>query len=376
MPTVNTPYYLISERGIARNLALIDSLRRDGGAKCLLALKCFSTWSTFDLIRQSMDGTTSSSLFEARLGHEEFGKETHAYSVAYAEEDVDELAGFASKIIFNSAAQLTSFHARCGGAGIGLRINPGVSCSHCESPELADPARRYSRLGESNPDAVMDVLPLIRGVMFHFNCENDDFEAFHRSLKGIAAKYESVLRKVDWVSLGGGIYFSQPGYPVDALARRLKSFAEEFKVQVYLEPGEAVVSNSTVLVTRVLDVIHNERDIAIVDSSIECHMPDLLIYRDQAAGIANIGTGKYRYMIAGKSCLAGDIFGTFHLHRKLKPGDEIHMADAGGYTMVKANWFNGLRRPAIVIERLNGDVELIRDFGYADFKGALGACRA
>ncbi|VFM94883.1 MAG: carboxynorspermidine decarboxylase [Candidatus Kentron sp. G] len=371
MPGIQTPYYLIRERALVRNLQIIHSLRNASGAKFLLALKCFSTWSTFPLIRQYLDGTTSSSLFEARLGHEEFGKETHAYSVAYADSDIDELARFASKIIFNSTGQLRRLHTRSATAGIGLRINPGVSCSHCESPELADPARRYSRLGESDPAAVRAVLPLIDGVMFHFNCENGDFDTLAGLLDHIAGRYGDILHKVDWVSLGGGIYFSRPGYPLDRLGQRLGAFAREFGVQVYLEPGESVISGTTVLVTRVLDIVHNEMDIAIVDASIECHMLDLLTYREPAKGIANLGSGQHQYMIAGKSCLAGDIFGAFGLDRALKPGDEIHIDDAGGYTLVKANWFNGIRRPAIAIERLNGEIEQIKSFDYADFKQAL-----
>lgn len=366
-----TPYYLISERRLLRNLEKIDYLRKASGTRFLLALKCFSTWSVFGLIRPHMDGTTSSSLFEARLGHEEFGKETHAYSVAYAEDEIEELARFADRIIFNSTSQLRRYHGRCGAAGVGLRINPGIGCSACESPELADPTGRYSRLGESDVDAVLDALALINGVMFHFNCENDDFHIFSRLVDSIAAKYGPILRKIEWVSLGGGISFSRPGYPLDRLAQRLRAFAEEFQVQVYLEPGESVVSNAAVLVTRVLDVVRNEIDIAIVDSSVECHMPDLLIYRVQADGIKNMGTGAHRYMVAGKSCLAGDTFGIFHLDRPLEPGDEVHIADAGGYTMVKANWFNGLRRPGIVIERPDGKREPIRAFDYADFKGML-----
>jgi len=218
---------------------------------------------------------------------------------------------------------------------------------------------------------VLEVAGLINGVMFHYNCENEDFDNFSVLLDRISDTYRDLLFQLDWVSLGGGIYFTLDGYPLEKFSNKLKAFSEYFDIQVYLEPGEAAITDSTCLVTTVLDIVQNEMDIAIVDSSIEAHMLDLLTYREPAE-IKGASHGKYHYMIAGKSCLAGDIFGDFHFDLPLKVGDKIHIADAGGYTMVKMNWFNGLKMPSIIVKRLNGCYDVVKTFGYQNFKNNLG----
>lgn len=365
--TLNTPYYLIDEKRLLKNLKIIKFIRDNSGAKSLLALKCFSTWSVFGLMKKYMDGTTSSSLYEARLGYEKFGKETHAYAVAYSKDDIKKASKFADKIIFNSISQLKMFYPFVRDCKVGLRINPGVSYSCFD---LADPARKFSRLGVIDKKSISKIASLISGVMFHFNCENNDFENLSNNLDFISRKYGDLLKKLDWVSLGGGIYFTKAGYPLDRLCKKLKQFSQRFSVQVYLEPGESAITESAELVTKVLDVVHNQADIAIVDASTEAHMLDLLIYR-QNAKIINSGSGRFRYMIAGRSCLAGDIFGTFNFKNRLKVGSIIKFYDAAGYTMVKKNWFNGLQMPAIVVKRLNGKTELIRKFTFKDFVNNL-----
>ncbi|MDR1418029.1 MAG: carboxynorspermidine decarboxylase [Endomicrobium sp.] len=366
MGKIETPYYLIYERKLLKNLKKIEYVRNKSGAKSVLALKCFSTWSVFDLMSRYMDGTTSSSLYEAKLGHEYFGRETHAFSVVYSEGDIEQLKNISNKIIFNSVSQLKRFYNKVKHLQIGIRINPGFSYSHFD---LADPARKYSRLGVSNNKEIMSVLDKINGVMFHYNCENDDFETFSKMLDSLALKYETLLNKVQWVSLGGGIYFTKDNYPIDKFCTRLKNFSKKYNVQVYLEPGEASITNSCELVTTVLDIVKNEKDIVIVNASIEPHMLDLLIYRIQAKIDAK--TGKNEYIIAGNSCLAGDVFGTYKLASKLKVGSTVRFADAAGYTMVKKNWFNGIKMPSIVVKRLNGKVEIIRKFLYNDFFKSL-----
>jgi carboxynorspermidine decarboxylase len=362
-----TPYYLIDETKLVKNLEKIKFIREYSGAKALLALKCFSTWSVFDLMRKYMDGTTSSSLFEARLGHEKFGKETHAYSVAYSLDDIKELKKFSRAVIFNSISQLESFYDIVKPVEVGLRINPQFSYSHFD---LANPARKYSRLGASDYKSIMKISDKLNGAMFHYNCENDDFENFSSLLGKISEQYSELLNKLDWVSLGGGFYFTKENYPIEKFANKLKQFSEQFKIQVYLEPGESAITNSSYLVTKVLDIIHNEIDIAIVDSSVEAHMLDLLIYRINAK-MDSPNNGKYCYMIAGKSCLAGDIFGTFNFSSPLNIGSVIEIADAAGYTMVKKNWFNGVQMPSIVVKRLNGKYECVKKFSYKDFKNNL-----
>jgi len=364
---LKTPYYLIDENRLVNNLQKIQSVRELSGAKSVLALKCFSTWAVFDLMQQYLEGTTSSSLYEARLGYEKFGGEVHAYSVAFSGDDIKALKGYSNKIIFNSISQLQAFHDQVSHLDIGLRINPQISFSDYE---LADPARRYSRLGVTDFNAIHQVLPLINGVMFHYNCENEDFDRYSTMLDTLSETYAELLPQLEWVSLGGGVAFTSEDYPLEKFAQKLKAFSQRFEVQVYLEPGEAAVTESTDLVTTVLDIVHNEIDIAIVDSSIETHMLDLLEYRAEAS-LKGSNQGEYPYMIAGKTCLAGDIFGTFHFKSKLKVGDQITITDAGGYTMVKMNWFNGLKMPSIVVKRLNGTHEVVKTFDYTDFKNNL-----
>lgn len=361
-----TPYYLIDETALARNLERVDALRTASGAMCLLALKCFATWSTFPQIAPHMDGTTSSSLNELKLGREKFGGETHAYSVAWSDGEIDEAIANADKIIFNSVSQLDRFGEKAAHLPVGLRVNPGVSHSHFD---LADPARKFSRLGESDRVKVEAAMDRVSGFMLHCNCENDSVEAFSTLLDQIEDKIGDLLARLEWVSLGGGIHFTKDGYDIDGLAARLKAFAEKFDVQVYLEPGDTVVTDTTTLEVSVLDIVENEMSVAIVDSAVEAHMLDLLVYRESGAVAPN--KGPHRYQIAGKSCLAGDVFGTFDFPDPLAVGDRISLLNAGGYTMVKKNWFNGVPMPAIAIRRKNGAVEVVQSFDYADYVASL-----
>ncbi len=395
-----TPYYLLDEAAIVANMQIIARLCELSGAKALLALKCFATWGVFDVMHPFLHGTTSSSLNEVRLGYETFGqnsahnqddkdknkdvKETHAYSVAYSVDEIDEVLNYADKIIFNSISQLNAFKDKAATKNIpvGLRLNPKTSNS---SFIIADPARPFSRLGEHDKDKITAVLADITGVMIHNNCENDSFEAFSESLADIEAKFGDILKQLDWVSLGGGIHFIAPDYPLEKLAERLKDFSEKYGVQVYLEPGEASIHGAGMLVTTVLDTMHNEKNLAVVDASIEAHMLDLLIYRESAS-IASINEEAIdiipvnkdqvddvpkNTIIYGRSCLAGDIFGEYALPNHLQVGDKIAFGNAAGYTMVKKNWFNGVNMPAIVIRRLDGSIDIQREFDYQDYKSSL-----
>ena len=363
---LQTPYYLIDKERLLPNMEKIAWLREASGAKCLLALKCFATWSVFDFMAEYMDGTTSSSLFEVRLGREKFCKETHAYSVAYADGEIAEVLAHSDKIIFNTIGQLQRFEAASAGHVRGLRVNPGVSTSDFD---LADPARPFSRLGEHDPEVIATVADKISGFMFHNNCENADFGRFDAMLSLIEQRFGHLIRQMEWISLGGGIHFTGAGYPLEKLAARLKRFADTNGVQVYLEPGEAAITGAATLEVSVLDTLFNGKNLAIVDSSIEAHMLDLLIYREPAK--ISPDTGDDEWMVCGKSCLAGDIFGEFRFSAPLKPGDRLSFQDAAGYTMVKKNWFNGVKMPAIAVRELDGTVRLVRDFGYEEFAAAL-----
>jgi carboxynorspermidine decarboxylase len=363
---IKTPYYLIDKSKLKQNMERIAYVREHSGAKALLALKCFATWSVFDFMSEYMDGTTSSSLNEVKLGRLKFGGETHAYSVAYADDEIEEVLHNSDKIIFNSISQLTRFSDASADTVRGLRLNPGVSSSDFL---IADPSRPFSRLGEWDAAKIEAVLPLISGFMIHNNCENGDFALFDQMLGQIEERFGHLLQQVEWVSLGGGIHFTGDDYPVDMFCARLKAFSEKYGVQVYLEPGEAAITLSTSLEVTVLDTLYNGKQLAVVDSSIEAHMLDLLIYR-QDAKMAPCD-GPHQYMVCGKSCLAGDIFGEFQFDRELNVGDRLSFIDAAGYTMVKKNWFNGVNMPAIAIKQLDGEVQLVREFGFQDYLESL-----
>lgn len=363
---LKTPYYLIDKSKLLTNMEKIAWLREHSGAKALLALKCFATWSVFDIMSDYMDGTTSSSLFEVKLGRDKFPGETHAYSVAWDPDEIQDVLDNSDKVIFNTIGQLHRFEAVSRSHIRGLRVNPGVSTS---SFDLADPARPFSRLGEHDPDLIEPICDLISGFMFHNNCENNSFERFDEMLNDIEARFGHLIQKMEWISLGGGIHFTGDDYPIEKLANRLKRFAQDNSVQVYLEPGEAAITKSTTLELTVLDTLHNGKNLAIVDSSIEAHMLDLLIYRESAKVHPN--TGDHQWMICGKSCLAGDIFGEFQFPNPINVGQRLSIQDAAGYTMVKKNWFNGVKMPAIAIREVDGTERLVRDFNYSDFVAAL-----
>ncbi|WP_336287585.1 MULTISPECIES: carboxynorspermidine decarboxylase [unclassified Bartonella] len=363
---IKTPYYLIDKSKLIRNMEIIARLREMSGAKILLALKCFATWSLFDFMSEYMDGTTSSSLYELRLGREKFGKEAHAYSVAWADNEIDEACSYADKIIFNSIQQLQRFSHATKTIQRGLRLNPRISASNFD---LANPSRPFSRLGETNKDAIKEILPLINGLMIHNNCENADFDLFNQMLNHMEEQFSELFAAVDWISLGGGIHFTAENYPLETFAKRLKHFSKTHGVTIFLEPGEAAITNSTTLEVSVLDTLYNEKKLAIVDSSIEAHMLDLLIYRENAKLEPN--QGSHEIMVCGKSCLAGDIFGTFQFPTPLKIGDRLSFQDAAGYTMVKKNWFNGVAMPAIVIKECSGALTIQRQFNYDDYQKSL-----
>ena len=371
-----TPFYILDEALIVKNLQKIQALCDLSGARALLALKCFASHGVFDVMKPYLHGTTSSSLYEVRLGRECFGGETHAYSVAYSPDEIDEVISYADKIIFNSINQLQAYgdkaHAR--GIPVGLRLNPKVSNS---SSIIADPARPYSRLGEHDVDKIMTVIDDITGVMVHYNCENGDFNAFSASLDDIEHRFGKIFERLEWVSLGGGIHYIGDDYPLDKLAKRLKDFAMRYGVQVYLEPGEACIHQAGELVVSVLDVLDNDKPLAVVDAATEAHMLDLLIYRetaplnrinDDVVGLKSCDDGTIIY---GKTCLSGDIFGEYPLDKPLNIGDRLHFGNAAAYTLVKKNWFNGVNMPSIVIRRLDGSLHIQKTFNYQDYKDSL-----
>ena len=287
-------------------------------------------------------------------------------SVGYSVADVEAVDCMADKIIFNSLSQLAAHASRLKKCrSIGLRLNPEVSYSR--NP-LADPARQCSRLGVRNADLRSDLLELLDGLMFHFNCENRDLGAFERMLAHISIEFADALHAVKWVSLGGGVLFTADDYPLEQFAQALKEFSERHCVQVYLEPGEAVITKTTDLVVTVVDIVTNGERIAIVDSATEAHRLDTLTFNEPATIGEASAVGAYQYIIGASSCLAGDIFCTARFDAPLAVGDRLHILDSGGYTMVKVNWFNGLKMPSVYVQRMDGSIELINEFDYEDFK--------
>lgn len=364
-----TPYFMINEDKLVENLEKAKRLKEASGVKLVLALKCFSTWGVFDIIKPYLDGTTSSGPYEVKLGYETFGGETHAYSVGYSEDDVRDVADICDKMIFNSQSQLAAYrHIVEGKASLGLRLNPGVSYA---GQDLANPARQYSRLGVQTDHIDPVVFDSINGVMFHMNCENKDVDAFIALLDAISLNFGTYLDKLDWVSLGGGVFFTWPGYDIDKLALALKSFSTKHGVQLYLEPGEAIITQTTDLVVTVVDIVDNGKKTAIVDSATEAHRLDTLIYNEPASLLEADESGAHEYIIGSCSCLAGDQFCVARFAAPLEIGQRLHILDSAGYTMVKLNWFNGLRMPSVYCQRSNGEVEKINQFDYSDFKRTL-----
>ncbi|MFA0439282.1 carboxynorspermidine decarboxylase [Vibrio sp. 10N.286.49.C2] len=368
-----TPYFMINEEKLIANLEKAKYLKEQSGVKLVLALKCFSTWGVFDVIKPYLDGTTSSGPYEVRLGNETFGGETHAYSVGYTEDDVREVVDICDKMIFNSQSQLAAYrHIVEGKASIGLRLNPGVSYA---GQDLANPARQYSRLGVQADHIDLNVFDSIDGVMFHMNCENKDVDAFIGLLEAISEQFGTHLDKLDWVSMGGGVFFTWPDYDIDKLSAALKAFADKHGVQMYLEPGEAIITQTTDLVVTVVDIVENGLKTAIVNSATEAHRLDTLIY-DEPASIREASVdGEHEYVIGSCSCLAGDQFCVANFDEPLHVGQKLHIMDSAGYTMVKLNWFNGLKMPSIFCQRTDGRIQKLNEFDYGDFKRSLSQWR-
>ena len=370
--TYPTPYFLVDEKRLRHNLELLAGVRRRTGCKILLAQKAFSMFSCYGLISRYLDGTTASGLFEARLGKAHFPGETHVFAPAYREDQFDQLLDYADDIVFNSPAQVRKFAARAKAAGkaVGLRLNP--ECSTQKGHAIYDPCAPGSRLGTPLAHFEPELLPLLDGFHMHTLCEQDadDLEI---TLTALEDKFGPYLARVRWLNLGGGHHITRPGYDTPRLERLIRRLQETYGVTVYLEPGEAVVLSAGYLIASVLEVVQNGMEIAILDTSAACHMPDVLEmpYRPPVRGAAEPGALPYTYRLAGPTCLAGDVIGDYSFARPLNEGDRIVLEDMALYTMVKTNTFNGMNLPDIRYLKADGACELVRTFGYEDFKNRL-----
>lgn len=370
---VPSPSYIVDERLLKRNLEILKSVQDRTGCDILLALKGFSMFSTFPMVNQYLKGITSSSLFEARLGYEEFGKEVHAYAPAYADHEIDEYLKYVDHIVFNSFDQLNKYKEKVQSldkhVSIGLRVNPGYS--EVET-ELYDPCALNSRLGIPFDQFRPDELDGVEGIHFHAMCEQNS-DVLERILPHFEEKYGPYLHQMKWVNFGGGHHITRPDYDVDKLVNLINYIKEKYDVHVILEPGEAIALNTGYLVTTVLDVVKNGMDIAILDSSATCHMPDVLEmpYRPQIIGASTPNDKAHTYRLGGMTCLAGDVVGDYSFDQPLKAGDKVVFTDMAHYTMVKNHMFNGVNLPSICLYNEEEGVKVVRRFGYEDYRNRL-----
>lgn len=370
---VKTPYFLVDEERLVKNLELLKEIQEETGCRILLAQKAFSGFFAYPLMRRYLAGTTASGLCEARLGKEEFGGETHVFSPAYREDEFEELLSYADHFVFNSPAQLRRHVGRAKQAGksVGLRVNP--ECSTQEGHAIYDPCAPGSRLGTVKEQFDEELLPLLDGLHFHTLCEqnSDDLET---TAQAFEEKFGRYLGQMKWVNFGGGHHITREDYDVERLKKIIRHFREQYDVEVYLEPGEAVVLNAGFLVSSVLETMKNGMNIAILDTSAACHMPDVLEmpYRPPVLSSGMSGEKEYTYRLAGPTCLAGDVIGDYSFDHPLAEGEQVVFGDMALYTMVKTNTFNGMLLPSIVWKNRDGEEILIKEFGYEDFKGRLG----
>jgi carboxyaminopropylagmatine decarboxylase len=369
-----SPAYVVDLGRLRHNLAILDEVQRKSGAKILMALKAFAMWSVFPIIRQTLHGVCASSPWEARLGREEFGGEVHSFSAAFKESDVVELLGISDHLVFNSFHQLERFRPlwekERGRVSVGLRVNP----EHSEGAvPLYDPCAPKSRLGIPRAAFEGRSLEGVEGLHFHTLCEQL-FAPLARTAGAFEEKFGAFLPQMKWLNLGGGHHITREGYDIDALVELVRHFRGKYGVEVYLEPGEAIAIGTGLLVGEVLDVVENEMEIAILDVSATCHMPDVLEmpYRPEIAGGFPAGAKLHTYRLAGPSCLAGDVIGDWSFERPLQVGDRLAFEDMAHYTMVKTTTFNGIQHPALcTFEPLTGELKVVRSFGYEDFKNRL-----
>ncbi|NLK21066.1 MAG: carboxynorspermidine decarboxylase [Epulopiscium sp.] len=367
-----TPCYVVDEGLIKKNLEVLKGVIDRTGCKIILAQKAFSMFKMYPLIGEYLDGTTASGLYEARLGYEEMGKENHIFSPAYIEDEIDEIIGICDYIVFNSFLQIQKFKDKVLRAGkkAGLRINP----QHSTQGEHAiyDPCSPGSRFGVTIDHFRPDLLEGISGFHFHTLCQQNSND-LEKTLEEVEKRFGQWLPQMEWINMGGGHHITREDYDMEILENCIKRMQNRYNLEVYLEPGEAIALNAGYLITTVLDIVQNEMDIAILDTSAACHMPDVLEmpYRPPLLHSGNIGEKPYMYRLGGNTCLAGDTIGDYSFDKPLEPGDKLIFGDMAIYSMVKNNTFNGMPLPSIAIKDKEGNCRIIRRFGYEEFKTRL-----
>jgi carboxynorspermidine decarboxylase len=371
LQNIHTPAYIIDEAALTDNLCLLSEVASAASCKILLAQKAFSMYSLYPLCSRYLCGTAASGLYEARLGHDHFGGETHVFSPAYTDHDFDSLLSVADHIVFNSFSQWEKFGKRAISAGkiCGIRVNPECST---QDHAIYDPCSPFSRLGVTLENFRPELLDGITGLHFHTLCEQNS-DALETTLVVFEEKFSEFLPHMKWVNFGGGHHITRPGYDVDRLISLICRFREKYDLEVYIEPGEAVGLNSGYLAASVIDIIDNKMPIAILDTSAACHMPDILEmpYRPRIIDAGEPGEKQYTFRLGGPTCLAGDILGDYSFAKPLIVGDILFFCDMAIYTMVKNNTFNGIPLPDIAVLNTEGNLSTVRSFGYEDFRSRL-----
>ncbi|MGE7985383.1 carboxynorspermidine decarboxylase [Lysinibacillus fusiformis] len=370
---VPSPSYVVDERLLTKNLELLKSIQDRTGCRILLALKGFSMHSTFPLVGEYLAGITASSLHEARLGYEKMGKEVHVYAPAYIEHEMDELLGYVDHVVFNSFNQWAQFKDKVKSTGktieCGIRVNPEYS--EIETA-LYDPCYTNSRLGTTLANFDKSRLDGIDGLHFHAMCEQNS-DTLERIIEVVEEKFGDVLHQMKWLNFGGGHHITREDYDVEKLVNIINYVQEKYNLLVYLEPGEAVALNTGYLVATVLDIQENGMDLAILDTSATCHMPDVLEmpYRPMIIGSGQANEFAHTYRLGGLTCLAGDVIGDYSFEQPLKPGDRLVFTDMAHYSMVKNHMFNGVNLPSIVSYNDEEGIKIIREFKFEDYSGRL-----
>ncbi|EPU9892654.1 carboxynorspermidine decarboxylase [Campylobacter upsaliensis] len=374
--TIQTPAYILEEDKLRKNCELLAKVSEKSGAKVLLALKGFAFSGAMKIVGEYLHGCTCSGLWEAKFAKEFMDKEIHTFSPAFKDEEFDEIAELSHHIVFNSLHQFHHFKEKAKAKSLGLRCNPEYSLA---PKELYNPCGRYSRLGILSKDLENADLSGVSGLHFHALCE-ESAEALEAVLKAFEAKFGKWLTQMKWVNFGGGHHITKKGYDVEKLIALCKKFSDKFGVQVYLEPGEAVGWQTGVLVASVIDIVENEKHIAILDTSSEAHMPDTIImpYTSEVLNarilstregeqISSLREGEKTYLLAGNTCLAGDVMGEYAFKNALQRGDKIVFLDQIHYSIVKNTTFNGVILPNLMLYTKKKKLEMIRKFSYEDY---------
>ena len=372
---ISTPSYVLDEKLLIKNLEIMKYIQEKSSLKILMALKGFALWDSFPIVKKYLVGTSASGLNEALLGFEEFGNEVHTYSPAFNPNEIEKIAKISTKIVFNSFSQLENHYNFVKKINpeisVGIRLNPEYSSTEVD---LYNPCAPFSRLGITQSEFQKNIekwISKIDGFHIHGLCEQgiEDLEPLFLAFENRFGKYFSKLK---WINLGGGHLITRKNYDVERLIEFVNSFERKYPNQtLFIEPSEAIGWETGFLVATVLDIVHNKIDIAILDTSAEAHMPDVLAMPYRPNVIGDIENGEFSYRFAGNSCLAGDIIGDYKFSNKLNIGDKIIFKDMIHYTMVKNTTFNGLPLPNIVKITENGRIKNIRIFNYSDYKNKL-----